>query len=216
MTTNNSREKVPFVHSPLGWILGITIFIISIAGSMNMALMLIDREPPIIYIERKANNKEVPQGGVLSLTYTIERNRLCSSVLNRWIVDSQQIRHIVAAYTQSPLVSNQGIALGRVTETREITVPVAVAEGPAIQYLEAMYYCNTLQRIFDWPIIVRSPDIRFTVVKGNVPQSTDADGKVPTGVNDQLDLNHQDLQNIRKLRWMMPALYQRYASEVLK
>lgn len=199
---NNNRERKPLAHSPLGWALGISIFIVSILGSANLAIMLVDREPPITYIEREALQLDVPQGGVLTITYTVERNRICASSINRWIVDSEHVRHIVAAYT-SNVSSN--ISLGRISDTREVTVPVAVAVGPAVQYIESMYYCNALQRLFDWPIIVRSPDVRFNVVKGNVPQSSQLEGLKM--------FDQRDIQNVINLRYLMPSLNRRYADE---
>lgn len=41
---NNNRERKSLVHSPLGWALGISVFMISLVGSANLAIMLVSTE----------------------------------------------------------------------------------------------------------------------------------------------------------------------------
>ncbi|QWY83367.1 hypothetical protein [Rhizobium phage RHph_X3_2] len=158
---NNSDLVEPAVHK-LHWrVAGVVVFLLAILGSFSLAAMLVDRQPPTQFLERKALNDKVPQGGVLSVHFKVRRDRLCRAEVFRWVIDSEHTKHAISSFTTA-----LDSTLGEISDVREISLPPAVAVGPAVYYVEAEYYCNTLQWIFDWPIVVRSPDAHFEVVPG--------------------------------------------------
>lgn len=161
---SNSKAIKPAVEKHLFKVMGGMVFLLALWGSFNLAMMLIDREIPIQFISREAIEDEVPQGGILTVQFTIERNRVCKSEINRWLIDSQHVKHAITSYTTALVPT-----LGRISDQREITVPIGASTGKAVYYVENYYYCNVLQRIFEWPIIVRSPDVDFTITTYEAP-----------------------------------------------
>jgi hypothetical protein len=160
---NNSEMFEPAVHK-LHWrVAGAIVFLLAVLGSFSLAAMLVDREPPTQFLERKALSDKVPQGGVLTVQFKLKRYRICRAEVFRWVIDSERTKHAISSFT-----TTSDSNLGEISDVREISLPPAVAVGPAVYYVEAEYYCNTLQWILDWPIVVRSPDARFEVVRGEV------------------------------------------------
>lgn len=188
---SNSKAIKPSVEKPLFKVMGGMVFLLALGGSFNLAMMLIDRETPVQFITREAVEDEVPQGGILTVRFTIERNRICKSEINRWLIDSQLVKHAITSYTTALVPT-----LGRISDQREITIPVGAATGSAVYYVENYYYCNILQRIFEWPIIVRSPDVNFKITSYESPPiKGDGEGITPT-----------DLKNIKEIRKLVPEL----------
>lgn len=158
---NNNRERPTLVHSTFWKVMGVMVAATSLYGTFSLATMLVDRNPPIVFHERYAMNNDVPQGGILSVSLIEEHMRYCKSGDYRWVIDSEQTKHTITSFSVSKA---SPYAVGKFHEQRDVTIPLAASLGPARYYIEAYYYCNILQRILDWPIIVRSPDVRFNVI----------------------------------------------------
>jgi hypothetical protein len=155
---NNSSTLRPAAHK-LHWrIIGAIIFGLACLGSFNLAMLIIDREPPVVFKERVTLTPAVTQGGVLVVKAVVERSRVCRSEIRRWVTDVEGTRHAISSYTVSPFSG-----LGTIESTVEITVPSAVPLGPAQYHIEADYYCNFVQQIMNWPIRVKSPFVQFIV-----------------------------------------------------
>lgn len=183
---NNSDRLRPAVHK-LHWkVAGVIIFALAVLGSFSLAAMLVDRQPPTEFLAKKALSDKVPQGGVLTVQFKVRRDRLCRAEVFRWVIDAQHTKHAISSFT-----TGSDSSLGEVSDTREISLPPAVAVGPATYYLEAEYYCNTLQWILDWPIVVRSPNAYFEIIPGDTSTLTPAELKV-----------------IRDARYLLPLLRQ--------
>ena len=165
---NNSTEIQPVVHTLRWRFLGLLVAVLAILGSFNLASMIMDRLPPVTFVERVPLVGEVPQGGILPVRIVVDRARLCRSVSSRWVVDSTLTKHSIATFT-----IGMSQALGRITDVIEITIPEAVAPGSAIYYVETDFYCNPLQSILNWPIRTRSPDVRFIVTPSEKMQRAD-------------------------------------------
>lgn len=122
-------------------------------------LAVIDRQPPLTYIEANAVQKAIPAGGQLDIRFDVQRARICQ-VLNigRYILASTGEEYAVAAYTVST-----DTRPGRERYDRTITVPENVPSGPAEYFIRIKYACNVIHNL-GWPILVESPRVRFEVL----------------------------------------------------
>ncbi|MCL6653464.1 hypothetical protein A6R70_14320 [Agrobacterium rubi] len=137
---------------------GAGIFALAGLGTVNVAIWVADREPPIIYEDAKALAPTVEQGGTIEIEFSVFRTRICPLITKRWLTDSAKERHSIPQFT-----TGLRLLAGRETYRRSITVPVAAAPGPAEYRVTLEYRCNPLQG-FLGPIVVTSPPIRFSVL----------------------------------------------------
>jgi len=143
--------------------LGLLVMLLAVVGSVNLAIMFVDREPPIEYEGAQALAKEVAQGGSIDVEFSVFRKRICPAVTRRWLTDANQERHSIPQYT----VGLQLLA-GRETYRRSITIPSAASPGPAQYEVTLEYTCNALQN-FIGPIKVTSPPVMFTITPADLP-----------------------------------------------
>lgn len=122
----------------------------------------LDRQAPIVYESVSAGSASVPQGGILDVRFTVFRLRICDAIAKRFLTDAQGEVHAIPSYTVGP----RPLA-GLDEYRRTITIPAAAAVGPAFYQVELAYTCNVLHRL-GWPILVKSPPIRFEVTPGPV------------------------------------------------
>lgn len=141
---------------------GIAVFGLAALGTINLAIWVADREPPIIYEEAKALSPEVEQGGTIEIEFSVFRTRICPLITKRWLVDAEDERHSIPQFT-----AGLRLLAGRETYRRSITVPLAAAPGPAEYSVTLEYVCNPLQKFFG-PIVVNSPPIRFKVTPARI------------------------------------------------
>lgn len=124
-----------------------------------VAVAVIDRQPPIYYIEAYAPDPEVESGKQVEIRFDVHRRRICQIMrINRYVVDVNGLEHAVSGYTVSPETRP-----GREVYDRIITVPETVTPGPASYYLRIQYGCNFLGYL-GWPIIVESPRVALEVL----------------------------------------------------
>lgn len=140
-----------------GFIAGATAAIVAVS-SFNMAVMVVDREPPITYQAARAIDTEAKPGGTIEVEYKVIRNRICPVLAKRWIHDSVGQKHSVPQYTVGA-----DLTAGRETYRRSITVPTSAALGPARYEVVLEYTCNPLQKLLG-PTTVVSPPVRFVIV----------------------------------------------------
>lgn len=141
---------------------GAGIFALAGLGTINVAIWVADREPPIIYEDAKALAPTVEQGGTIEIEFSVFRTRICPLITKRWLTDSAKERHSIPQFT-----TGLRLLAGRETYRRSITVPVAAAPGPAEYRVTLEYVCNPLQN-FLGPIVVTSPPIRFSVLPARI------------------------------------------------
>lgn len=127
-------------------------------GSVNLAIMFIDRDPPIGYEAARATTPTVEQGGTIEVEYKVFRRRICPVIVKRWLYDAAAERHSVPQYT----VGLEQLA-GRETYRRLVTIPPAAAVGQARYQVVLEYTCNPLQKMLG-PTRVTSPPIEFLIV----------------------------------------------------
>lgn len=124
-----------------------------------VATAVIDRQPPIYYIEAFAPNPEVRAGEAVDIRFDVQRRRICQIMrLSRYVVDESGVEHAVSGYT----VSNS-TRPGRETYDRQIVVPESVPPDPATYYLRIQYGCNFLN-FLGWPIRVESPHVPLVIL----------------------------------------------------
>jgi hypothetical protein len=119
-----------------------------------------DRSPPITV---KQETVQVSlQEGYIRVAYDIERHRQCSLTLEQLLYDGQGDRlPIEPVYFP--------IAPGPTGPDRfgiKITVPKGFAPGQARYRAIRLYYCNPVQRLLNWPIVLNVPDVEFAYSGG--------------------------------------------------
>lgn len=131
-------------------------FAIALAWMITSA---IDRTPPIIYESARVLTDSVAQGGQIEVEFRVFRHRICDGEAKRWLTDAKGIKHSIPSFTVGPRAQLAGLD----TYRRTITIPEAAALGQAKYEVDIEFVCNTFQRVFGWPIFLKSPPIRFEV-----------------------------------------------------
>lgn len=127
-------------------------------GLYTFVSAFLDRSPPIDYLAASAASKSVPVGGTIDIHFDVYRYRICNvTKVNRILTDSQGVMHVVSNYTTATLTRP-----GRESYDRTITIPEAVAPGPAIYRISIWFACNWVHNL-GWPIFVSSPPVTFRV-----------------------------------------------------
>lgn len=135
----------------------ITFITLSLAATLGYWTQ--DRRPPTRIMEVRALTEVVRPGGNVLIYYEVERERGCHVHVEQIIFDSQR-RRIAAPdedYTGAPGPARQD------TFALSVSIPTNVSEGTARYRAIRSYYCNPIHRWFDWPIVVVTPDITFTI-----------------------------------------------------
>lgn len=94
--------------------------------SFNMAVLVVDREPPIADQGARALADQVDQGGTIKVEYKVFRSRICPVAAKRWLYDAAGQRHSVPQYTVGA-----DVTAVRKTYPRTIKIPPSAAMGPA-------------------------------------------------------------------------------------
>ncbi len=137
----------------------VSLFALAIFGAGTLGLQIGDRTPPIVYEDGKALADSVPQGGSISIQFQVFRTRICDGDAERWITDSDGVRHSIPSYTVS---GSPPLLAGREVYVRRITIPDSIVLGPASYQVTLEFSCNWIHRL-GYPIIVKSPPILFEI-----------------------------------------------------
>ncbi|EJN04215.1 hypothetical protein [Phyllobacterium sp. YR531] len=129
----------------------------AIYGAVSLGIMVADRQPPIFYIKASALSVSVPQGGTIEVEFEVERSRICSSTVKRWLVDSAGTRHSITNFTVG-----SNLKKGREVYQRSITIPANAAVGTAYYEVKLEFACNVIQRL-GWTVKVNAPHIKFEI-----------------------------------------------------
>jgi hypothetical protein len=132
-------------------------------GVSEVVAAVIDREPPIEYIEARAIESSVEAGQPITILFDVQRSRICRVMsANRYIVDKDGINYAIATYEVARTRP------GREVYDRKIVVPENVPPGPASYFIRLQYGCSWFQVLFR-PLIVESPHVDFLVKPANPP-----------------------------------------------
>lgn len=114
-----------------------------------------DRSFPITVKEETVSVQSTQS--TIRISYEIFRCRQCSLILEQLLYDGQGDRLPIAP-VRFP------VAPGPPGPDRfgiKIEIPPGFVEGRARYRAIRLYYCNPVQRLLDWPIILNSPDVEF-------------------------------------------------------
>jgi hypothetical protein len=141
--------------------------IVAIAIVGPLTWMAFDRTPPLILHDGVITPNPVHTGQKdVSVTWRATyAGRDCPGLTQRELVDSRR------SLWPQLIRERKGVLKTDVDDRFRGTVttpPLAIpdmAPGKACYRVTQFYYCNILQRIFDWPIVQVSPCIDFEVIK---------------------------------------------------
>lgn len=148
------ERKLPIWKRRMIWRTGTLMLVGLLSGIVGF--MLVDREPPIRTLSLSAATKVVQPGGELKVATHIYRYRVCRVILERRIVDKDEVR-----YQLEPVATAFPGNEGEDRYLSSVAVPRTASVGPA-RYVQARsYMCNPFHRI--WPIVVTMPTVNFTI-----------------------------------------------------
>ena len=128
----------------------------------SLVVWYFDTAPPLSIATVEVREHAVPRGGELTIDYQVEHHRACPGVLQRVIVDSQDVVQFVEP---QDFMSSGGSEVKRLTVY--VPVPVGAATGIARYQAVLQFQCNPLQRLLGSAIEVRTPAIEFEVLPGS-------------------------------------------------
>lgn len=140
----------------------VTRFLLS-ASILSIAALLgywtQDRDDPTRILVMHAVNDPVAPGDILKVAYEIQRDRGCHVHVEQLAFDRERLRMQAPDedYTAAPGPD------GSDKFTLQMPISTAAVEGPGTYYAVRAYYCNPLQTWLNWPIIVRTPPLTFTI-----------------------------------------------------
>lgn len=133
----------------------IILCLIPPAAGGQLAYWAMDRQPAYEYLHGEIIPDPAPQGGQVSLPWTISVNRLCPGNVLRVLYDADT-GAMVSAYDRTP--SSISVKIG---DTKLVkTFQLIRGLPPRIRYTaNVCFECNPLQKV--WPICVQTPDLFF-------------------------------------------------------
>jgi len=143
-----------------------------------LSFMLADRRPPHEYVDADIIPDKVMPGEPMTLVFVVLRRRDCPGITRRFLTLSNGDIYIYDAvpaavgsqitYGQDALKSNSdGGKVGHII--REFYLPKdrddrKVPRGTTTYNAEVHYYCNFLQQVLRFPIVVRPPSLTFEII----------------------------------------------------
>lgn len=140
----------------------VILAVIAVGFSAALGYWYQDRVPPTKIISEEVWNRAVRPGEFLYLDVVVERTRNdCRVHVERIIFDGIGAR---IPLPDEDFGAQPG-ETGRAASFKEpVFIPNYAAPGEARYRAIRSYWCNPLQRIFDWPVIVRTEDHPFRIV----------------------------------------------------
>lgn len=124
-----------------------------------LAMMYIDRQPPVEVLDVSPVSTTVEAGGTLVINFVIDRQRECQSTAERTLFDSQ------GNMIRFPITSSISFSgLGIQAYQRALTIPDSMPPGPSRYRTVVAFRCNPLHLL--WPIVMVVADFEFTVIPG--------------------------------------------------
>lgn len=120
-----------------------------------------DREVPAKLVDHRILTPVITDGGVVKVIYVLERSKACRVRVEQVVYDSENVRFPASDLDFAIDPGRQ--KLGRDTIGMAVQIPPWFARGPAIHRAVRAYYCNPLQKLLDWPVILIGPDVEFKV-----------------------------------------------------
>jgi hypothetical protein len=150
----------------LNWLLFLTaMFILFLMGTWAF-----DRRDPVTFHQALVETPVVAPGGILRVHYQVTRNRNCAVHIEQVLFDDAGGRYPMPDTT---FVVDPG-PVGDDAYSVLVPVPTFFKPGRARFRSARAYYCNPLQRVFDWPVVIppfegKSNDVPFKVEYATPP-----------------------------------------------
>lgn len=139
-------------HARAQWLPGLVALALSVP-----VFFAFDRRPPVTIISGVADPDKVMAGKPVTIHWDLKWNRSdCVAVVSGELVtDHDFVWKIDDAHVRVPQ-NNDGVS-------RDFHVPWTFTPG-TVRYRATVYFtCNWLQRTFDYPIAVKTPEVPFLV-----------------------------------------------------
>lgn len=134
-------------------LLGLIAFWAGMAGWWT-----IQRDPPIRLDAIEVLTERVSRGGEIRVSYTVERRELCEVVVERFVIDSDRVIHLIEPRRYS---SGRG-SIGVDQYVERAPVPAGASYGPAVLREILIHTCNPVHRF--WPIRQQLPEVAFEII----------------------------------------------------
>jgi hypothetical protein len=158
------HTAAPAERKPRGWRCGALRHLRSqgLPGLVALALSIpaffaFDRRPPVTILSGTADPDKVTAGKTVTIHWELKWNRTdCSAVVSGELISERGfVWKIDDAQVRAPQDGDGA--------SREVSVPWTFVPG-TVRYRATVYFtCNWLQRTFNYPIAVKTPDVAFLV-----------------------------------------------------
>lgn len=137
----------------------LVVFWSGIAGQMAA-----DRATPVAVLETTLLTPEVPQGGLLRVSYIVRRDRVCRTLLERVIMDFDGNRYVL------PDLDFEAVGPSGLEQfTSQTPVPDILGAGLASYRVTLTYSCNIVHRLL-WPVVDVRPPVYFRITPANTKE----------------------------------------------
>ena len=139
--------------------------------------MAVDRGEIMTYKGFYLSPQKISPGGTMTAALSVVRYKECPGTVKRVLIFNGGL---IYHYDAVPAALQGSIefpaAQRKMTEfpiegtiNRVFTIPLdsdmfRIPRGPAIYKAEISYYCNILQKVLNWPILLRTPEMPFELV----------------------------------------------------
>lgn len=154
-----SKMKIWFYQLVMLGAFLLVVFWSGLAGQMTA-----DRATPVAVLESTLLTPEVPQGGLLRVSYIVRRDRVCKTLLERVIIDSNGNRYVLP-----DLDFEAAGPAGLEQFTSQTPVPDILTTGLASYRVTLTYSCNIVHRLA-FPIVDVRPPVYFRITPINVKE----------------------------------------------
>lgn len=154
----------PLVNSQSGFmanVLNAFVLVLGVIVAGTLGYWIQDRDIPAKIVEYRVVTPRVEQGGVVKIIYVLERVKYCKVHVEQVIYDHQNIRYPGPDLDFAIDPGRQ--KMGRDEVGMATKLPDWFSPGTAIHRAVRAYYCNPLQRVIDWPVVLIGPDLEFEV-----------------------------------------------------
>jgi hypothetical protein len=150
----------------LNWVL----FLIALAIMFLIGTWAFDRQTPVTFHEAIVETPVVQPGGILRVAYKVTRTRNCSVHIEQVLFDENGGRYPMA---DTFFLVDPG-PLGEDAYAVLVPVPSFFHVGKGRFRSARAYFCNPLQRFFNWPVVIppyegKANDVPFRVGFNPVP-----------------------------------------------
>lgn len=129
------------------------------AVALSLGYWTQDRAEPVTIMSATIEKDDVKPGEFFRIRYVIKRHRICRVHLENVMYDGTRTRFTMPDedFEQSPgVIGDDNFAIA-------VFIPNEASPGPASYRGIRSYYCNPVQKWFDWPIVLFHM-VDFTII----------------------------------------------------